>query len=96
MASPANGRLDSISSPEADIRPGEGLDDFDTVYACGSDDYDVPLPATSDIIEVDQQSCVEHWAFVQNVWREIDNGQRIRRQACCKPQIKRYEEGETI
>ena len=45
-----------VRSPEIYSRPGDRLDDFDTIYACGPDDYDVPIPDPSDEVAVGEKS----------------------------------------
>ena len=96
IAAPPNGNLEQILSPEIYPRPGDRLHDFDTVYACGPDDYDVPLPDTSDAVAVDGQSCNDVWTAIKSVSQEIHDGDIITKQACYKPQIRPHEEGEEV
>ena len=96
IATPPNGSLDHILSPEIYPRPGDQLHDFDTVYACGPDDYDVPLPETSKSVAVDDQSCNDVWTAVKSISQEIHDGEVITKQACYKPQIRPHEDGEEV
>jgi glycine/D-amino acid oxidase-like deaminating enzyme len=93
---PANGSIKSILSPEIYPRPGDGLHSFDTVYACGPDDYSVPLPGTTEEVEVDKKKCEDVWNAVSSVSREIHDGEVITNQACYKPQIRPHEEDEEV
>ena len=93
---PVDGNLQSILSPEICPRPGDGLHSFDTVYACGPDDYTVPLPETTERVEVDKKKCEDVWLAVNSVSREIHDGEVITEQACYKPQIRPHEEDEEI
>ncbi len=93
---PANGSIKSILSPEIYPRPGDGLHSFNTVYACGPDDYSVPLPETTEEVEVDKKKCEDVWTAVSSVSREIHDGEVITNQACYKPQIRPHEEDEEV
>ena len=94
-ASP-NDTLRNPLSPEIYPRPGDLLHDFDTAYACGPDDYGVPLPDTSDEVAVDQKSCNDIRTAVESVSQEIHDGEVITRQACYKPQMRPHDEGEEV
>ena len=96
IATRPNGSLEHIISPEIYPRPGDRLHDFDTVYACGPDDYDVPLPETSESVAVDDQSCNDVWTAVKSISQEIHDGKIITKQACYKPQIRLHGEGEEV
>ena len=96
ISAPTNGNLEHILSPEIYPRPGDRLHDFDTVYACGPDEYDVPLPDTSDAVAVDEQSCNDVWTAIKSVSQEIQDGDVITKQACYKPQIRPHEDGEEV
>ena len=96
IAPPSNGNLKQILSPEIYPRPGDRLHDFDTVYSCGPDDYNVPLPDTSDAVAVDTKSCNDVWTAIKSVSQEIHDGDVITKQACYKPQIRPHEEGEEV
>lgn len=96
IAAPLNGSLEHVLSPEIYPRPGDQLHDFNSVYACGPDDYDVPLPDTSESVAVDDQSCNDVWTAVKSISQEIHDGEVITKQACYKPQIRPHEEGEEV
>ena len=96
IAPPPNGTVEHILSPEIYPRPGDRLYEFDTVYACGPDDYDVPLPDSSDAVAVDEQSCNDVWTAIKSVSQEIHDGDMITKQACYKPQIRPHEEDEEV
>lgn len=91
-----NGSLRHVLSPEIYPRPGDRLHDFDTVYASGPDDYDVPLPETSDHVAVDKKSCDDVLIAIRSVSQEIRDGEVVTRQACYKPQIRPHEEDEEV
>lgn len=96
IATPPSESLDHILSPEIYPRPGDRLHSFDSVYACGPDDYDVPLPDTSESVAVDDQSCNDVWTAVKSISQEIHDGEIITRQACYKPQIRPHKEDEEV
>ena len=96
IATPPDGSFEHILSPEIYPRPGDRLHNFDSVYACGPDDYDVPLPDTSESVAVDDQSCNDVWTAVKSVSQEIHDGEVITKQACYKPQIRPHEEDEEV
>jgi len=83
-------------SPEIYPRPGDNLHDFDTVYAAGLDDYDVPLPATSDGVEFDEPRCDKGRDAISSVSQVIQDGEVITQQACYKAQIRAHEDGEEV
>lgn len=85
-----------VFSPEIYPRPGDSLYSFDTVYAAGPDDYDVPLPTNSDSVEVDEWSCDKVRDAVASVSQKIHDGDLITKQACYKAQIKPHEDGEEV
>ena len=60
----------------------------------GPDDYDVALPATSDLVEVDEQNGNDIWSALINVSYEIHEGEVFTKQAYYKAQIRQHEEGE--
>lgn len=96
IATPPNGSLENILSPEIYPRPGDRLHDFDSVYACGPDDYEVPLPDTSESVAVDDQSCNDVWTAVKSISQVIHDGEVITKQACYRPQIRPHEEDEEV
>ena len=77
-------------------RSCDKLNDFNTFYSCGPDDYDVRLPATSGSVEVDEKSCNDIWEILRSFSQEIHDGELITKLACCKAQIRPHEEGEEV
>lgn len=96
IGAPENGSLSNLLSPEIYPRPGDNIHEFDTVYACGPDDYEVPLPDSTDTVAVDEQRCDDVYTAVGSVSKPIHEGEVITKQACYKPQIRPHEEGEEI
>lgn len=95
---PTNGSLsnNNLLSPEIYPRPGDKFHDFDTVYACGPDDYEVPLPASTDTVVVDEQRCNDVSTAVGSVSKPIHKGEVLTKQACYKAQIRPHEEDEAV
>lgn len=77
-------------------RSGDELNDFNTFYSCGPDDYDVRLPATSDSVEVDEKSCNDIWETLRSFSQEIHDGELITKLACYKAQIRPHGEGRKL
>ncbi|KAL8882049.1 MAG: hypothetical protein Q9198_000879 [Flavoplaca austrocitrina] len=96
ISAPQSGSLSNLLSPEMYPRPGDEIHDFDTIYACGPDDYDVPLPDTTDTVAVDEQRCNDVYTAVGSVSKPIHDGEIITKQACYKPQIRPHEEDEEV
>ena len=96
IEAPRSGILKHVLSPEIYPRPRDRLYDTDTVYASGPDDYDVPLPDTTDDVAVDKGSCNDIWIAIQSVSQEIHDGEILAKQACYKPQIQPHDEGEEV
>ncbi|CZT19840.1 related to Putative oxidoreductase C1F5.03c [Ramularia collo-cygni] len=57
------------------------------VYACGEGDHAVPLPPTSQEVEVDEQRCQEVVDFVSSISDELRDGEVTARQACYLPSV---------
>lgn len=95
--SPApNNTFSTLLSPDIYPRPLDGLYGFDTVYASGPDDYEVPLPADTDSVDLDEKKCDDIFVSIGSVSREIHDGEIITKQACYKPQIRKHEEDEEV
>lgn len=77
-------------TPEIYARP------FQEVYACGDGDQLVPLPKTSDEVEVDQQRCQDIIDYVSAVSDELRDGEVTARQACYLPNVSRGSGGPMI
>ncbi|KAI4239396.1 MAG: hypothetical protein LQ349_000417 [Xanthoria aureola] len=86
----------NLLSPEIYPRPGDKVHGFDTVYACGPDDYEVPLPDSTDTVAVDEQKCNEVYAAVGSVSKPIHEGEVLTKQACYKAQIRAHAEDEEV
>ena len=91
-----NNNWECILLPEIYPRPGDLLHDFSTVYACGPDDYDVPLPDTSDAVAVDKEECDVVWQGIRSISKELHDGKMITKQACYKPQIRPHQVTEPV
>ena len=65
------GSLSNLLSPEIYPRPGDKIHGFDTIYACGPDDYEVPLPDSADTVAVDEQRCSDVYTAVGSVSKPI-------------------------
>ena len=62
----------------------------------GPDDYDVALPATSDLVEVDKQNGNDIWSALISVSYEIYGGEVFTKQVYYKAQIRQHEKGEEV
>jgi glycine/D-amino acid oxidase-like deaminating enzyme len=68
-------------SPEMYARPnGE-------VYACGEGDSVIPLPETSDLVQIDISRCDDIVAYVSSVSDELAKGEVLVKQACYLPSV---------
>ena len=90
VVSPPNSKLHNDISPEIYPRSDN------TVYASGPDDYEVPLPPTSDDVVVDPDALDDVWNSMRSVSREINDGEILVKQACYKPQIREHKEDEEV
>lgn len=88
--------LEDLISPEIYPRPADALYPFETVYSAGPDDYDVPLPSSTDEVAVDPQKCDDITQALSSVSPPLQHGQVLARQACYKPQIRTHEDGEEV
>ena len=69
-------------SPEIYARPNNEL------YACGEGDQTVPLPETSDQVEVDDSRCQDIVDYCASFSDEMRDGEVLVRQACYLPQVE--------
>ena len=69
------------ATPEIYARPN------DEVYACGEGDTLVPLPESTDAVEVDQSRCDSIIKDVSSISDELRNGEVKVRQACYLPNV---------
>ncbi|KAL2266486.1 hypothetical protein VTJ83DRAFT_5838 [Remersonia thermophila] len=72
--------------PEIYARP------FGEVYACGETDTQVPLPATADLVEVDEGRCDDLIAYIGTISPALAAAPVKARQACYLPQHVRFGE----
>lgn len=69
-------------SPEIYARPKN------EVYACGEGDHLVPLPKSSDLVQVDEQRCQDVVDYVSSISDELRDGEVTARQACYLPNVQ--------
>lgn len=69
-------------TPEIYARPNN------EVYACGEGDHLVALPATTDLVEVDEARCQDVVDYVGSVSDELRDGEVTARQACYLPNVE--------
>jgi glycine/D-amino acid oxidase-like deaminating enzyme len=72
-------------TPEIYARPNN------EVYACGPGDTVVPLPLTTDAVEIDDARCQDVIDQVGAISDELRDGEVTARQACYLPQVTRGE-----
>ncbi|OAL55591.1 FAD dependent oxidoreductase-like protein [Pyrenochaeta sp. DS3sAY3a] len=71
------------ATPEIYARPNN------EVYACGEGDTLIPLPATSDLVQVDDARCQSIVEQVSSISEELRDGEVTARQACYLPNVSR-------
>ncbi|KAF1926547.1 FAD dependent oxidoreductase [Didymella exigua CBS 183.55] len=79
---PASKRGETVT-PEIYARPNQ------EVYACGEGDQLVRLPASSDLVQVDDSRCQDIIDHVSTVSEELRDGEVTARQACYLPNVSR-------
>ncbi|KAF2420030.1 FAD dependent oxidoreductase [Tothia fuscella] len=77
----SNKGTSQLVTPEIYARPNN------EVYACGEGDELIPLPKTSDLVEVDQQRCQDIVDYVSSISDELRDGEVTARQACYLPNV---------
>lgn len=92
----AESGLKDLISPEIYPRPTDTLYEFETVYSAGPDDYEIPLPPSTDEVAVDPQKCGDITRALSSVSSPLRDGQVLVRQACYKPQIRAHADGEEV
>jgi glycine/D-amino acid oxidase-like deaminating enzyme len=80
--SPTSKRGETVT-PEIYARPNQ------EVYACGEGDHLVPLPTSSDLVQVDDKRCQDIIDHVSTVSEELRDGEVTARQACYLPNVSR-------
>jgi glycine/D-amino acid oxidase-like deaminating enzyme len=68
-------------TPEIYARPNN------EVYACGEGDHLIPLPATTELVEVDESRCQDVVDYVGSISDELRDGEVTARQACYLPNV---------
>ncbi|KAF2471265.1 FAD dependent oxidoreductase [Lindgomyces ingoldianus] len=76
-----DGRRSKIVTPEIYARPNN------EVYACGEGDTLVPLPAATDLVQVEASRCEEIVQQVGSISDELRDGEVTARQACYLPNV---------
>ncbi|KAJ9622457.1 hypothetical protein H2203_006679 [Taxawa tesnikishii (nom. ined.)] len=72
---------DHIVTPEIYARPKN------EVYACGEGDHMVPLPASTDLVDIDDRRCQDIVDYVGSISDELRDGEVTARQACYLPNV---------
>lgn len=80
--SPTSKRGKTVT-PEIYARPNN------EVYACGEGDQLIPLPASSDLVQVDDKRCQDIIDHVSTISEELRDGEVTARQACYLPNVSR-------
>ncbi|PNS14394.1 hypothetical protein CAC42_3680 [Sphaceloma murrayae] len=57
------------------------------IYACGEGDRLVPLPASTDLVQVDEKRCQDVVDYVSSISDELRDGEVTARQACYLPNV---------
>ena len=78
-----NGRKSKTVTPEIYARPNN------EVYACGEGDTMIPLPTSSDLVEVDESRCQDIVDEVTSISEELRDGEVTAKQACYLPNVSR-------
>ena len=77
-------------TPEIYARPNN------EAYACGEADTLVPLPKTTDEVEIDEARCQDIVDYVSSISDELRDGTVTARQACYLPQVEDASGGPLI
>ncbi|KAI9779493.1 MAG: hypothetical protein M1835_004680 [Candelina submexicana] len=75
------GKGEKQVTPEIYARPNN------EVYACGEGDRFIPLPKTSDLVQVDQERCQDIVDYISSISDEMRDGEVTARQACYLPEV---------
>lgn len=79
----ASGRRSRTVTPEIYARPNN------EVYACGEGDHLIPLPSSTDLVQVDESRCQDVIDHVTSISDELRDGEVTARQACYLPNVSR-------
>lgn len=82
-SSSSSNRRPATVTPEIYARPNN------EVYACGEGDHLIPLPTSTDLVQVDDARCQEIIDHVSTVSEELRDGRVTARQACYLPNVSR-------
>ncbi|KAF2183798.1 FAD dependent oxidoreductase [Zopfia rhizophila CBS 207.26] len=74
-------RRSKTATPEIYARPNN------EVYACGEGDTLIPLPSSTDLVQVDQSRCQDIIEQVGSISDELRDGEVTARQACYLPNV---------
>ena len=77
-------------TPEIYARPNN------EVYACGEGDTLVPLPKSTDEVEVDHERCQDIIEYVSSISDELRDGMVVAKQACYLPNVEARTGGPLI
>lgn len=77
-------------TPEIYARPNN------EVYACGEGDTYIPLPKTSDLVQVDEERCQDVVDYISSISDEMRDGEVTARQACYLPEVRGPVKGPLI
>ncbi|KAH7392824.1 FAD dependent oxidoreductase [Pyrenochaeta sp. MPI-SDFR-AT-0127] len=78
-----NGRRGETATPEIYARPNN------EVYACGEGDQLIPLPKSTDLVQIDDAKCQDIIDHVSSISEELRDGEVTARQACYLPNVSR-------
>ena len=78
---PSSSGSSQIVTPEIYARPRN------EVYACGEGDRLIPLPKSTDLVEVDESRCQDIVDYVSAISDELRDGEVTARQACYLPNV---------
>lgn len=76
-----NSRKSKTVTPEIYARPNN------EVYACGEGDTIIPLPTSSDLVQVDESRCQDIVDEVMSISEELRDGEVTAKQACYLPNV---------
>ncbi|KAJ4369926.1 hypothetical protein N0V83_005690 [Neocucurbitaria cava] len=76
-----NSRRSETVTPEIYARPNN------EVYACGEGDQLIPLPTSTDLVQVDDSRCQDIIDHVSSISGELRDGEVTARQACYLPNV---------
>lgn len=76
-----NSRKSKTVTPEIYARPNN------EVYACGEGDTIIPLPTSSDLVQVDELRCQDIVDEVMSISEELRDGEVTAKQACYLPNV---------